>query len=179
MQVFIDRNAFVPDAQGLSILRGLTAEESDFYLQYICGRSGDDWCTAQSIGRYHVLSQRHERAMRQSREDARLRPTVPAVTSVPIPHAVTTLAEFHGGNLILAWRIHLRLTQKDVAAKMGLQQSAFSKIERGESRRLRHSTLERIAGALSLSIEQLGGYPAKSALPRRSPAKADAREFHL
>ena len=52
-----------------------------------------------------------------------------------------------------AWREYLRLTQADVAARMGLTQAAYAQTE--AAKRPRKTTLQKLAGALGLSIDQL------------------------
>ena len=52
-----------------------------------------------------------------------------------------------------AWREHLRLTQAEVAKRMGISQSAFAQMEL--SKRPRKATLEKIAAAMGLTFEQL------------------------
>jgi transcriptional regulator with XRE-family HTH domain len=55
-----------------------------------------------------------------------------------------------------AWREYLGLTQKDVAEKMRIAQAALSQIESGE-KKLRKATLEKLAQALGVSVEQIRG----------------------
>ncbi|MCW3528678.1 helix-turn-helix domain-containing protein [Burkholderia cenocepacia] len=52
-----------------------------------------------------------------------------------------------------AWGEHLGLTQSDVAARIGISQSAYAQQERGE--RLRKSTREKIAAAPGIRPQQL------------------------
>ena len=59
-----------------------------------------------------------------------------------------------GKSLPRAWREHLGLTQKEVAARMGISQAALSQIEAPESKPQR-ATLEKLAAALDVSLEQL------------------------
>jgi transcriptional regulator with XRE-family HTH domain len=57
-------------------------------------------------------------------------------------------------NLVKAWRTHLGLTQKQVAKKAGISQSALSQMEKTENNP--HSaTLEKLAKAMNLSVDQL------------------------
>ena len=70
------------------------------------------------------------------------------------PHEVVERHAVEGKSLIRSWREYKGLSQKQVAEKMGLSQSAFSQMEKpGAS--LRHSTLAKIAAALEIDIEQL------------------------
>lgn len=56
--------------------------------------------------------------------------------------------------LIRAWREYLGLTQQEVAGRMGVSQAALSQMESGE-KKLRKASLEKIATALGLGIEQI------------------------
>ncbi|MCZ2103256.1 MAG: helix-turn-helix transcriptional regulator [Comamonadaceae bacterium] len=69
-----------------------------------------------------------------------------------IPHAVVS-AQVDGASAIKAWREHLRLTQAEVAARMGITQAAFAQME--VARRPRKATLQKVAEALGLQVEQL------------------------
>ena len=60
-----------------------------------------------------------------------------------IPHEVVTLVIKKGMNLVKAWRTHL-----------GLTQAALSQMEKDENT-LRTSTLEKLAEAMGLSVDQL------------------------
>jgi DNA-binding XRE family transcriptional regulator len=57
-------------------------------------------------------------------------------------------------SIIRAWREYLGLTQKEVAEKMGVTQAALSQMESGE-KKLRKATLEKLAKALGLTVEQV------------------------
>jgi DNA-binding XRE family transcriptional regulator len=69
-----------------------------------------------------------------------------------VPHAVVS-AVVDGGNKIKAWREYLRLTQAEVAGRIGVTQAAFAQME--ATRRPRRATLEKLAPALGLTIDQL------------------------
>jgi len=71
-----------------------------------------------------------------------------------VPHEVVGLVIKKGYNLIKAWRVHLGMTQKQVAAKAGITQAALSQMERTEQEN-RTATLEKLAMAMGLSVEQL------------------------
>lgn len=71
-----------------------------------------------------------------------------------IPHEVVGLTINKGYSLIRAWREYLGTTQKEVAAKMGVTQAALSQMESGE-KKLRKTTLEKLAAALGISVEQV------------------------
>lgn len=74
------------------------------------------------------------------------------LASGTIPHAVVS-AQVDGASAIKAWREHLRLTQAEVAARMGITQAAFAQME--VARRPRKATLQKVAEALGLQVEQL------------------------
>ncbi len=75
-----------------------------------------------------------------------------AFTPGMIPHAVVS-AEVDGVSATRAWREYLRLTQAEVAARMGVSQPAFAQIE--AAKRPRKATLQKVAEALGLRAEQL------------------------
>lgn len=52
-----------------------------------------------------------------------------------------------------AWREYLGLSQAEVASRLDISQSALSQIER--QKRPRHKTLEKLAAALEIRLEQL------------------------
>lgn len=70
-----------------------------------------------------------------------------------IPHAVVS-AQVDGASAIKAWREYLRLTQAEVAARLGITQAAFAQME--NARRPRKATLQKVAVALGLELQQLG-----------------------
>lgn len=70
-----------------------------------------------------------------------------------IPHEVVGLIIKNGWNLLKAWRKYLGLTQKEVAKRAGISQAALSQMEKSDN--LRTDTLEKLAKALGLKIEQL------------------------
>ena len=69
-----------------------------------------------------------------------------------IPHEVIS-ATIDGATPLRAWREHLKLTQADIAARLGISQSAYAQQERSE--KLRKSTREKIAAALGITVAQL------------------------
>lgn len=54
---------------------------------------------------------------------------------------------------IRAWREYLKLTQTEVAERLGITQAAYAQIE--NARRPRKSTLRRVAACFGLALEQL------------------------
>lgn len=80
---------------------------------------------------------------------ARARAAGPRAT---IPHEVVSLM-VDGYSAARAWREHLCLTQTEVAARMGISQSALAQIE--AATQPRKATRARLAAALGISVEQL------------------------
>lgn len=70
-----------------------------------------------------------------------------------IPYEVANLAIDNDWSALRAWREHLGLTQAEVAARLGISQSAYSQQENREL--LRKATREKFATALGLHPEQL------------------------
>jgi DNA-binding XRE family transcriptional regulator len=73
---------------------------------------------------------------------------------VNIPHIVVGLNVIEGKSMVRAWREYKKITQKEMAAKMEISQAAYSQMEKPDAN-LRRSTLEKIASALDISVEQL------------------------
>lgn len=69
-----------------------------------------------------------------------------------IPHGVL-LRVLSGATPVRAWREHFRLTQQEIATRLGISQPAMSDQER--SRSLRHSSVAKIAKALGIEPDQL------------------------
>ena len=77
-----------------------------------------------------------------------------AESDAVIPHKVVEWVIEKDFNLLKAWRKHLGLTQKEVARKAGITQSALSQMERKQTNH-RTVTLEKLAAALGIEIAQL------------------------
>ena len=71
-----------------------------------------------------------------------------------IPNDVVERMVMGGKSIIRAWREHLKLSQKEVAGRMGVTQAAYSQMEKAPDK-LRRDTLEKIAQALGVSHDQL------------------------
>jgi DNA-binding XRE family transcriptional regulator len=70
-----------------------------------------------------------------------------------IPHEVVGLTVSGEYSLARAWREYLNLTQEEVATRMGITQPALVQIE--NAKRPRRPTLQKLAHALGISVEQL------------------------
>lgn len=70
-----------------------------------------------------------------------------------IPHEVVGLTVSGEYSLARAWREYLGLTQEEVAGRMGITQPALVQIE--NAKRPRRPTLQKLAQALGITIEQL------------------------
>lgn len=73
---------------------------------------------------------------------------------VYLPDEVVRLSTLEGRSLVRAWREHLGLTQCEVAARLGVSQSAYAQMERPAANLL-HATLKKLAAALGVEVEQL------------------------
>ena len=76
--------------------------------------------------------------------------------NIYIPHEVVGYQLKEGLSLIAAWRKHLGITQKELAAKTGITQPAIAQIEKPDSKPQK-KTLEKIAFAMNLDVEQING----------------------
>lgn len=74
-----------------------------------------------------------------------------------IPHEVVRANVVNNVPLLRAWREYLGLTQASVAKRAGITQAALSQLESSDAKP-RKSTLEKLAQALDLKIEQLKGH---------------------
>ena len=79
---------------------------------------------------------------------------LPKDERVTVPHEVVGLVVKEGMNLVRAWRKYLGLTQAEVSRRAGISQAALSQMERADNK-LRNATLEKLAQAMGLSIDQL------------------------
>lgn len=70
-----------------------------------------------------------------------------------IPAAVVDLAMDNDYSATRAWREYMKLTQVEVAQKMGISQSAYAQLEAKKT--IRKSSREKIANALGIHESQL------------------------
>ncbi len=64
-------------------------------------------------------------------------------------------ANARGCCLVKAWRNHFNMTQKKLAEKSGIKQSTIARLEANPDSKPRKSTLEPLAKAFGISLEQL------------------------
>ncbi len=74
-------------------------------------------------------------------------------TKGAVPNEVVNVAFERGVSPMAAWREHFGLTQVDVAARIGITQAAYARIEC--VKHPRKATLEMVAEAMGLEVEQL------------------------
>ncbi len=70
------------------------------------------------------------------------------------PDEVVRLNIIEGMSLPRAWREYKKLTQSQVASKLGISQSALAQMERVGTN-LRMATLNKLAGVFNINVEQL------------------------
>lgn len=71
-----------------------------------------------------------------------------------IPHEVVGYQIKEGFSLIAAWRRYLKMTQMELAVKVGITQPAIAQIEK-PSAKPQLKTLEKIAAAMGIKVEQI------------------------
>lgn len=74
-------------------------------------------------------------------------------------HEVVEIHAIEGKSLVRAWREYKKLSQREIAGRMKMSQAAYSQMEKPEAHL--KATLEKIARALKVDIEQMG-YPLPS-----------------
>ena len=70
-----------------------------------------------------------------------------------VPNNVVNLSFDKNLTPMAAWREHLGLTQVQVASRMNITQAAYAQMER--VKKPRKATLQKVADALGLTVEQL------------------------
>ena len=70
-----------------------------------------------------------------------------------VPNNVVNLSFDKNLTPLAAWREHLGLTQVQVASRMNITQAAYAQMER--VKKPRKATLQKVADALGLTVEQL------------------------
>ena len=71
-----------------------------------------------------------------------------------IPHDVVERQILEEKSLVRAWREYKGLSQREVAERMGISQSAYSQMEKPDAN-LRPTTLENIAAAMDIHPDQI------------------------
>ena len=86
----------------------------------------------------------------------RLRPLLDGdkIRSTGIPQAVVEAHILRAIPMIRAWREHIGITQRELAARIGVSQADVAKLEKSTAKPHR-ATLEKIAEALGIVIEKL------------------------
>src|SRR3989304_4849173 len=86
----------------------------------------------------------------------RIRPLLQGdnIRSTGIPQAVVEAHILRAVPMIRAWREHIGITQRELAARIGVSQAAIAKLEKPNAKP-RRATLQKIAEALGISIENL------------------------
>lgn len=74
-------------------------------------------------------------------------------TQGTVPNEVVNLSFERGVSAMAAWREHFGLTQAEVAGRIGITQAAYAQMER--VKQPRKATLDKVASALGLEVEQL------------------------
>lgn len=75
-------------------------------------------------------------------------------SSVYVPQEVAELMLINDLSFIAAWRKHLKISQRELASRMGITQAAVSQMERLDATPQRKS-LEKCAVAMGISVAQL------------------------
>lgn len=73
-----------------------------------------------------------------------------------IPNDVVERMVIGGKSIVRAWREHFKLSQKEMAGRIGITQAAYSQMEKSPDK-LRKDTLEKIAYAMGISGQQISG----------------------
>lgn len=71
-----------------------------------------------------------------------------------VPHEVVKRYLLDEMSVVRAWREYLKLTQREVAGRMGITQAAYAQMEK-VGVQLKQGTLVKIAAALGVTVEQL------------------------
>jgi len=74
--------------------------------------------------------------------------------SIYIPHEIIEKKILEGKSIIRSWREYINLSQDEIAKRMKISQAAYSQMEKPGAN-LRKKTLQRIAVAMDIDIEQL------------------------
>ena len=86
--------------------------------------------------------------------DEYVRSTTRSKSKTYLPHAVVEKAAVEGKSMVRAWREYKKMSQADIAGRLGITQAAYSQLEKSQDR-MRGSTLRKIAAALGITEAQL------------------------
>lgn len=70
-----------------------------------------------------------------------------------VPDEIVNVVFERGISPMAGWREHLGLTQAELAVRIGITQAAYAQMER--VKQPRKATLEKVAAALGIEVEQL------------------------
>lgn len=76
---------------------------------------------------------------------------------VTFPNEVVELIAIQELSPIKAWRQYKKMSQKEVAEKIGITQAAYSQMEKPGAN-LKRETLKKIADALHIGVEHISGF---------------------
>lgn len=74
--------------------------------------------------------------------------------SIYIPHEIIEKKILEGKSIVRSWREYINLSQAEIAKRMKISQAAYSQMEKPDAN-LRKKTLQKIAVAMDIDIEQL------------------------
>jgi len=86
--------------------------------------------------------------------DEYVRSTARNTSKTYLPHAVVEKAAVEGKSMVRAWREYKKMSQADIAGRLGITQAAYSQLEKSQNR-MRGSTIRKIAAALGITEAQL------------------------
>jgi predicted transcriptional regulator len=86
--------------------------------------------------------------------DEYVRSTTRSESKTYLPHTVVEKAAVEGKSMVRAWREYKKMSQTEIAGRLGITQAAYSQLEKSQDR-MRGSTLRRIAAALGITEAQL------------------------
>ena len=82
--------------------------------------------------------------------DEYVRSTKRSPSKTYLPHAVVEKVAVEGKSMVRAWREYKKMSQADIAGRLGITQAAYSQLEKSQAR-MRGSTLRKIAAALGIT----------------------------
>ncbi len=86
--------------------------------------------------------------------DEYMRSATRSASKTYLPHAVVEKAAVEGKSMVRAWREYKKMSQAELAGRLGITQAACSQLEKSQDR-MRGSTISKIAAALGITEDQL------------------------